>query len=62
METYESYGFVPNLGISNHLNARPVLGNTTPECYFYHSMNKPFHDLTNGRLLPATATSFSGWG
>ena len=62
MKTYESYGFVPNLRISNHLNARHVLGNTTPECYFYHSTNKTFHDLTNGRSLPAAATSILGMG
>jgi hypothetical protein len=48
------------LGISTHLNARHVLGNTTPECYFNHSTNKTFHNLTNGRSLPATATSILG--
>ncbi len=50
------------LGISTHLNARHVLGNTTPECYFHHSTNKAFHDLTNGRLLPAAATSILDMG
>jgi hypothetical protein len=39
-----------------------VLGNTTPEYYFYHSTNKTFHDLTNGRSLPAPATSILGMG
>ena len=63
METYESYGFVPNLGISNHLNARHMFGNTTLECYFYHLTNKTFHNLTDGRSLPAAATSIhGGWG
>ena len=61
-ETYDSFGFVPNLGLSIHLNACLVLGNTTPECYFYHSTNKKFHDLTNGRSLPAAATSILGMG
>jgi hypothetical protein len=53
---------VPNLGLSVHLNACLVLGNTTPECYFYHSTNKTFHDLTNGRSMPAAATSILGMG
>ena len=53
---------MPNLGISNHLNARHVIGNTTLECYFYHSTNKTFRNLTDGRLLPAAATSILGMG
>ena len=53
---------MPNLGLSVHLNARLVLGNTTPQCYFYHLMNKTFHDLTNGRSMPAAATSILGMG
>ncbi len=51
-----------NLGISNHLNALHVLGNTTPECYFYHSTNKTFHNMTDGRSLPTAATSNLGMG
>jgi hypothetical protein len=61
-ETYKAFGFVPMLGISTHLNAHHVLGNTTPECYLHHSTNKTFHDLTNGRLLPTAATSILGMG
>ena len=39
-----------------------MLGNTTPECYFYHLTNKTFHDLTDRRLLPTAATSILGMG
>jgi hypothetical protein len=60
METYESFGFVPDLSLSIHLNTRDVLGSTTLECYFQHSMNKTFHDLTKGRSLPAAAMSIIG--
>jgi hypothetical protein len=62
LETYESFGFVPMLGISTHLNACHLLGNTTPECYFHHSTNKTFHNLTGGRLLPAAAMSILSMG
>jgi hypothetical protein len=48
------------LSISTHLNARHVLGNTTPECYFHHSTNKTFHNLTYDRSLPAAAMSILG--
>ncbi len=50
------------LGISIHLSARHVLGNTTPECYFHHSTNKTFHNLTDSRSLPAAKTSILSMG
>jgi hypothetical protein len=50
------------LGISTHLNACHVLGNTTLEYYFHHSTNKTFHNLINSRLLPTAATSILGMG
>jgi hypothetical protein len=62
LETYKSFGCVPMLGISTHLNARHVLGNTTPECYFHHSTNKTFHNLTGGRLLPTAAMPILSMG
>ncbi len=62
METYESFGFVPNLSLSIHLNACNMLGSTTLECYFQHSTNKTFHDPTEGRSLPAAAMSIIRMG
>jgi hypothetical protein len=53
---------VPILGISTHLNAHHVLGNTTPEYYFHHSTNKTFYNLSKGRSLPAATTSILGMG
>jgi hypothetical protein len=36
------------------------MGNTSPGCYFLKAMNMAFHDLTEGKLLPPTATSLLG--
>jgi hypothetical protein len=61
-EIREAYGFVPNLSISNHLNARHVLSKTPTKVYFAHFTNKQFHDLTSGKSIPAAATSILGFG
>ena len=55
-----SFGFLPNLTISTHKNAREVMGGTSPGCYFLKAMNTAFHDLTEGRSLPPTITSLLG--
>jgi hypothetical protein len=60
-ETQESYGFLPP-EVSIHLNARHVLGNTSPDVYFSHFINKTFHDLTSGKSLPAAAQYLLGFG
>jgi len=54
-ETKTNFGFIPDTGISNHLNVRQVLGDTTTREYFDHFTNKSFHDLTTGKLIPAAA-------
>ena len=61
-ETQESYGFLPDPKVSIHLNARHVLGNTSPDVYFSHFTNKIFHDLTSGKSLPAAAQYLLGFG
>jgi hypothetical protein len=61
-ETRENYGFVPNLAISTHLNARHVLGETPTEAYFAHFTNKQFHDHTTKKIIPAAASTILGFG
>jgi hypothetical protein len=61
-ETQENYGFVPNLTISIHLNARHVLGKTPTGAYFSHFTNKQFHDLTSSKSIPATTATILGFG
>ena len=57
-----SYGFLPDLSLSNHHNAQIVLGNMTSECYFSTVANTAFHDLTDGDSLPVAATQLLGLG
>ena len=54
------FGFFPNLTLSIHKNAREVMGGTSPGCYFLKAMNTAFHDLTEGKSLPLTASSLLG--
>ena len=61
-ETQENYGFVPNLAISTHLNARHVLGETPTGAYFAHFTNKQFHDHTTKKIIPAVALTVLGFG
>ena len=60
-ETCENYGFVPNLAISIHLNARHVLGKTLTGAYFAHITNKKFHDHTTKKIIPAAALTVRGF-
>jgi hypothetical protein len=54
----ESYGFLPALETSIHLNACHVLGDMSLlDVHFSHFINKTIHDLTPGKSLPA-ATEF----
>jgi hypothetical protein len=62
MKIGEAYGFVPNLSISNHLNAHHVLSKTPTEVYFAHFTNKLFHNLTSSKSIPSAATSILGFG
>ena len=61
-ETRENYGFIPNLAISTHLNARHVLGETPTGVYFAHFTNKQFHDHTSKKIIPAAASTVLGFG
>ncbi len=61
-EIGEAYGFIPNLYISTHLNARHVLGETPTEVYFAHFTNKQLHELTSSKSIPSAATSILGFG
>ena len=57
-----THGFLPNLLISIHLNAREVLGSTTPGCYFPHPVNASCHDITEAKSLPYSAKKVLGLG
>jgi hypothetical protein len=61
-EIGEAYGFVPNLSISTHPNARHVLGKTPTEVYVAHFTNKQFHDLTSSKSILSAATFILGFG
>jgi hypothetical protein len=61
-ETRENYGFIPNLAISTHLNARHVLGKTPTGVHFAHFTNKQFHDHTTKKIIPAAASTVLGFG
>jgi hypothetical protein len=61
-ETRKNYGFVPNLAISTHLNARHVLGETPTGVYFAHFTNKQYHDHTTKKIIPAAASTVLGFG
>ncbi len=54
------FGFLPNLALSTHKNAREVMGSTSPGCYFSKAMNTAFHDLMGEKLLPAATRSLLG--
>jgi hypothetical protein len=54
------FSFLPNLALSIHKNAREVMGDTSPWCYFLKAMNMAFHDLTRGKSLPPATTSLLG--
>ncbi len=56
------FGFLPNLALSTHKNARKVMGDSSPGCYFLKAMNTAFHDLTGGRTLPVATRSLLGLG
>ena len=55
-----SFGFLPNLALSDHKNAQEVIGSTSPGCYFLKAINTAFHDLTRGKSLPAATRSLLG--
>jgi hypothetical protein len=59
-ETHTNFGFVPNITISIHLNARHVLGETPTGVYFTHFTNKQFHDLMTKKSIPAAAATVLG--
>jgi hypothetical protein len=61
-ETHENYGFIPNLAISTHLNARHVLGESPMGVYFAHFTNKQFPDHTTKKIIPAAALTILGFG
>ena len=56
------YGFLHDPKTSIHLNARHMLGDTSPDIYFSHFTNKSFHDLTPGKSLPTAAAFLPGLG
>ena len=61
-EVKATHGFLPDLLCSIHLNARKVLGSTTPECYFPHPINSSCHDITEAKSLPYAARKVLGLG
>ena len=61
-EVASTHGFLPDLLISIHLNARKVLGSTTPGCYFPHPVNASCHDITETKSLPYSAKKVLGLG
>jgi hypothetical protein len=61
-EIRENFGFIPNVEISTHLNARHVLGKTPTGVYFAHFTNKQFHDFTTKKIIPAAASTVLGFG
>ena len=56
------YGFLPASHLSTHMNARRVLGDMSPGCYFLKASNSAFHDLTQDQALPPMAASLLGLG
>ncbi len=44
------------------MNARQVLGDMCPGCYFPKASNSTFHDLTQDHTLPPMAASLLGLG
>jgi hypothetical protein len=61
-EIHENFGFVANITISIHLNARHVLSKTPTGVYFTHFTNKQFHDLTTKKSIPTAAATVLGLG
>jgi hypothetical protein len=61
-EPCENFGFIPNLVISTHLNARHLLGETPTGVYFAHFTNKQFHDHTTKKIIPAAPSTVLGFG
>jgi hypothetical protein len=61
-EIRKNFGFIPNVEISTHLNARHVLGETPTGVYFAHFTNKQFHDFTTKTIIPAAASTVLGFG
>ncbi len=55
-------GFLPNLALSIHKNARQVLGDMSPGCYLLKAANTAFHDLTKRKSLPPATSSLLGLG
>ena len=58
----DSYGFHPASHLSTHMNARQVLGDMSPGCYFLKGSNSAFHDLTKDQAIPPMAASLLGLG
>jgi hypothetical protein len=54
------FSFLPNLALSIYKNAREVMGDTSPGCYFLKAINTAFPDLMKGESMPPTATSLLG--
>jgi hypothetical protein len=59
---HKNFEFIPNLTISTHLNARHVLGKTPKGVHFTRFTNKPFHDPTTKKSIPAAAANVLGFG
>jgi hypothetical protein len=59
---HKNFGFIPDITISIHLNARHVLGKTPMGVYFTHFTNKQFHDLTTKKSIPAVAATVLSLG
>lgn len=60
--TTRKFGFIPNLNISVHMNARRALGQMHPHDYFSPITKLAFHDLTENNELPPETNLLLGLG
>ena len=60
--TGDDYGFIPDVNVSIHLNARRILGDTPTQEYFSLFRNKSFHDFTTKELIPFAVRNLLGNG
>lgn len=57
-----THGFIPNINLSVHINARRALGNMHPLDYFPQVNKLAFHDLTENNELPKDTNQLLGLG
>ena len=60
--TSDDYGFIPDVNVSIHLNARRTLGDTPTRENFSLFRNKSFHDFTTKESIPFAVRNLLGNG